>query len=99
MTSSQLDGLPTMHCAVCDADVPAGAFCGVCGAHLSPHRGNGRGVLRSGAYGAAPGEHLLVLSVATSLFPHLPHRSRTPFRVALAALFLALVALALLRWQ
>ncbi len=93
------EGVPTMHCAVCDTDVPAGAFCGTCGAHLSPRRGNGRGVLRLAAYGAAPGEHVLRLSVASSLFPHLPHRSRAPFRVALAALFLALVAFALLRWQ
>ena len=93
------DGVPTMHCAECDTDVPAGAFCGLCGAHLSPHHGDGRGVLRPGAYVAAPGEHVLRLSVVSSLFPHLPHRSRTPFRVALAVLFLALVAFALLGWQ
>jgi hypothetical protein len=93
------DGVPTMHCAVCDKDVAAGAFCGTCGAQLSPQRGNGRGVLRPGAYAAAPGEHVLRLSVASSLFPHLPHRSRAPFRVALAALFLVLVAFALLGWQ
>jgi len=47
----------------------------------------------------APGEHLLGLSVASSLFPHLPHGSRAPFRVALAVLFLALIAFALLGWQ
>ena len=88
-----------MRCAVCDTDVPAGAFCGTCGAHLSAHRGNGRGVLRAGAYAAAPGEHVLRLSVASSLFPHLPHRSRAPFRVALSVLFLALIAFALLGWQ
>src|SRR5882757_3181659 len=93
------DEVPTMHCAVCDADVPAGAFCGTCGAHLSPQRGNGRGVLRPAAYGAAPGEHVLRLSVASSLFPHLPHGSRAPFRVALAVLFLTLIAFALLGWQ
>ncbi|HEX9497750.1 MAG TPA: zinc ribbon domain-containing protein, partial [Mycobacterium sp.] len=93
------DEVPTMHCAVCDADVPAGAFCGTCGAHLSPQRGNGRGVLRPAAYGAAPGEHVLRLSVASSLFPHLPHRSRAPFRVALAVLFLTLIAFAFLGWQ
>src|SRR3954447_13403139 len=93
------DAVPTMHCAVCDTEVPAGAFCGTCGAQLSPRRGDGRGVLRPGAYGAAPGEHVLRLSVASSLFPHLPHSSRAPFRVALAILFLTLVAFALLRWQ
>ena len=93
------DAMPTMHCGVCDTDVPAGAFCGTCGAHLSAQRGNGRGVLRPGAYAAAPGEHVLRLSVASSLFPHLPHRSRAPFRVALAVIVLTLIAFAFLRWQ
>jgi hypothetical protein len=91
--------MPTMHCAVCDEDVPAGAFCGTCGAHLSAQRGNGRGLLRPGAYGAAPGEHVLRLSVASSLFPHLPYRSLAPFRVALAVLVLTLIAFAFFRWQ
>jgi hypothetical protein len=36
---------------------------------------------------------------ASSLFPHLLHRSRTPFRAGLAILFLAPVAFALLRLQ
>jgi hypothetical protein len=89
----------TMHCGVCGTDVPAAAFCGTCGAQLSAGRGDGRGRLRMGAYAAAPGEQVLRLSVASSLFPHLPHRSRAPFRVGLASLFLALIALALLRWQ
>jgi hypothetical protein len=88
-----------MHCAVCASDFPASAFCGTCGAHLSPERGDGRGVLRPGAFAAAPGEQVLELSVASSLFPHLPHGSRTPFRVALWVLFLALIAFALLGWQ
>jgi hypothetical protein len=91
--------VPTMACRVCDTDVPAAAFCGTCGAQLSVQRGDGRGRLRIGAYAAAPGEPALRLAVASSLFPHLPHRSRTPFRVGLAILFLALIALALLRWQ
>jgi hypothetical protein len=56
-------------------------------------------LLRPAAYAAAPGEHALRLSVASSLFPHLPHSSRAPFRIALAVLFLTLVTLALLRWQ
>ncbi|WP_232425705.1 zinc ribbon domain-containing protein [Mycobacterium sp. JS623] len=61
--------------------------------------GKRRGVLPPAAYAAAPGEHALRLSVASSLFPHLPHPSRAPFRIVLALLFLALVALGLLRWQ
>ena len=92
------DVVPTMPCGVCGTDVPAAAFCGTCGAELSVGRGAG-GRLRMGAYAAAPGEQVLRLSVASSLFPHLPHRSRTPFRMGLAVLFLALIAFALLRWQ
>ena len=52
-----------------------------------------------GAYAAAPGEQVLRLSVTSSLFPHLPHRSPHRFRIGLAVLFLALIAFALLRWQ
>jgi hypothetical protein len=88
-----------MRCPVCQTDAPAGAFCGTCGAHLSAARRDGRSWLRPAAYAAAPGEHALRLSVASSLFPHLPHSSRAPFRIALAVLFLTLVALGLLRWQ
>ena len=88
-----------MRCAVCDTDVPAGAFCGTCGAQLSRSPRQWARRAAAGAYAAAPGEHVLRLSVASSLFPHLPHRSRAPFRVALAVLFLALIAFALLGWQ
>ena len=89
----------TTHCAVCDAEVPAAAFCGTCGAQLSGRRGDGRGRLRIGAYAAAPDEHTLRLSVASTLFPHLPHRSRAPFRVGLTLVVLMLIAFAVLRWQ
>jgi hypothetical protein len=88
-----------MACAVCGADVPAAAYCGTCGAQLSADRGDGRGRLRIGAYAAAPGEHTLRLAVASSLFPHLPHRSRAPFRVALILLIVTLIICGLLRWQ
>ena len=90
-------GVPTMACRVCETDVPAGRFCGLCGTYLTPQRGEGPAWLRIGAYGAAPGEHVLLPSVASSLFPHLPQRSRTPFRVGLAVVLLALIAFALLR--
>jgi hypothetical protein len=92
-------GVATMSCRVCGTEVPTAAYCGACGAQLSERPGDTRGRLRMGAYAAAPGEQVVRLSVASSLFPHLPHRSRTAFRVGLAVLFLLLIALALLRWQ
>ena len=88
-----------MHCAVCDMDVSAAAYCGTCGAHLLAQRGDGRGRLRMAASAVAPGEHVLRLSIASTLFPHLPHRSRAAFRAAMALLFLAMIVFALLRWQ
>jgi len=85
-------GVPVMRCPACQTNVPAGAFCGTCGAQLSASHGARSSLLRPAAYAAAPGEHVLRLSVASSLFPHLPHRSRAPFRVALVVLFLTLIA-------
>jgi hypothetical protein len=90
---------PTVTCRVCGTDVPLGVFCGFCGAHLFPHPGNGPDWLRIRAYAAAPGEHVLALSVVSSLFPHLPHRSRMAFRAGLAIVVVVLVVFALLRWQ
>ena len=91
------DGVPTTACRVCETDVPAGEFCGLCGCHLTPRRREGPDWLRVRNFGAAPGEHLLLPSLASSLFPHLPQRSRTPFRVGLAVVLLALVTFAMLR--
>ena len=95
MTRADQVDVPRMQCEACGAEVPVGAFCGSCGAQ----RGDGRAWLRIGAYAGAPREQALRLSVASSLFPHLPHRSRTPFRVGLAVLFLVLIGGALLQWQ
>jgi hypothetical protein len=53
--------------------------------------------LRIRDFGAAPGEHLLQPSLASSLFPHLPPRSRTVFRVGLAGWCSCAGAFALLR--
>jgi hypothetical protein len=52
-----------------------------------------------GTYTPAPDEPVVRLAVASSLFPHLPHRSRTAFRAGFAVIFLLLIALGLLRWQ
>lgn len=91
------DELDTMPCRVCEMDVPAGQFCGLCGSHLTEQPRQGPEWLRIRAYGAAAGESLLRPSLTSSLFPHLPQRSRTPFRVALLLIAVALVAFALLR--
>ena len=97
MSTPTEDAPDTMYCSVCETDVPAGEFCGLCGDFLTDRRGNGPSWLRLRAYGAAPGEHLLVPSLASSLFPHLPDRSRTPFRVVLGLVLLGLVTFATLR--
>jgi hypothetical protein len=91
------DAVPTTECRICKTDVPAGEYCGLCGCHLSPRRGEGPDWLRIRDFGAAPGEHLLQPSLASSLFPHLPTRSRMVFRIGLAVVLVALVVFALLR--
>jgi hypothetical protein len=90
---------PMVICRVCETEVPAGAFCGFCGAHLFAQPGTGPDWLRLRAYAAAAGEHVLRLSAVSTLFPHLPHRSRAAFRVGMAGLAVVLLVLALLRWQ
>lgn len=91
------DAVPMMECRTCQTEVPAGAFCGLCGGHLTPEPGDGPQWLRPGTFGAAPDEGLLRPSIASSLFPHLPQRSRTPFRVGLALVVIGLIAFAFLR--
>jgi len=97
MSEPNADAVPQTECRICETDVPAGEYCGLCGCHLTPRRGEGPDWLRIRDFGAAPDEHLLKPSVASSLFPHLPPRSRTVFRIGLAVVLVALVAFALLR--
>jgi RsiW-degrading membrane proteinase PrsW (M82 family) len=80
-------------CPSCHRQVPAGEFCGACGAHLVSGSAG-----RLHAFAAHPGEHLLHPGVVSTLFPHLPHRHAAPFRLALvggAALLLLLAVLGL----
>ncbi len=91
------DSVPTTECRICQTDVPAGEYCGLCGCHLQARRGEGPDWLRMRDYGAAPNEHLLQLSLASSLFPNLTPRSRTAFRLGLAVVLVALVAFTVLR--
>jgi ribosomal protein L32 len=72
-------GPPLVTCPHCGSSVPAGEFCGHCGAHLAV-----RSVRRTHAYTAVPSERVAHLSIITTLFPHLPHRRGGAFRLALA---------------
>lgn len=95
--STDDDRVPTVECRVCRTDVPAGEFCGLCGCHLTPRRGEGPDWLRLRNYGAAMGEPLLLPSLSSSLFPNLSRRSRTAFRIGLIVVVAALAAFTLLR--
>lgn len=97
--SPSSDPIPTVTCRVCGTEVPGGKYCGHCGAHRSRERGDGPDWLRVRAYSAADGENVLRLSMVSTLFPHLPHRSRATFRWGLTGLVILLVAFALLQWQ
>lgn len=90
-------GAATMTCRVCDVDVPAGEFCGLCGARHEPRPGDGPDWLRRYAFGAAPREHLFRPWLASSLFPQLAPLSRGPFRIAVIAVLVMLVVFAVLR--
>ena len=70
---------PLVTCPHCGSSVPAGEFCGHCGAHLAV-----RSARRTHAYTAVPTERVAHLSIITTLFPHLPHRRGGAFRLALA---------------
>ena len=85
---------PLVACHSCERAVPDGEFCGACGAHLTDTRPSGAD--RRNAFAAHPGEQVLHLSVISTMLPHLPHRQAGPFRAALVAGTILLVALGLL---
>lgn len=71
-------GPPLVVCPHCGSMVPAGEFCGHCGAHLT--KGDAG---RQHAFAAVPSEPVVHLSIVSTLFPHLPHRRGGAFRWAL----------------
>jgi RsiW-degrading membrane proteinase PrsW (M82 family) len=86
-----LEGPPLVTCPHCGSLVPAGDFCGHCGAHLVSDSKR-----RTHSFAASPTEHVAHVAIITTLFPHLPHRRSAPFRLALlagGALVLLLAAL------
>ncbi|WP_460357537.1 zinc ribbon domain-containing protein [Mycobacterium sp. ZZG] len=87
-----------VECPVCQMDVPAGEYCGLCGVPLAEHhKGDGPRWLRARAFSAAPGQRLFTPALTSSLFPHLTPRSRTVFLMGLGLLAAALAVATLLR--
>ncbi|WP_099037085.1 zinc ribbon domain-containing protein [Mycobacterium neglectum] len=87
-----------MECPVCQIDVPAGEYCGLCGVPLAEHKsGDGPHWLRARAFSAAPGQRLLSPALTSSLFPHLPPRSRKVFLMGLVLLVAALTVATFMR--
>lgn len=84
-----------VECPVCGRSVPDGAFCGACGAHLTATRPGS--THRHYAYAADPAQHTLHPSIVSTLFPHLPHRQRLPFQIAVGATSVLLVILGFAR--
>ena len=88
--TADMPPLPTQVCPYCSNVTPLGDYCGVCGSHLA-HPHPGVAARRAHAYSANPEEHVLRLSVVSTLFPHLSHRSSAPFRAGFALLVTLLV--------
>jgi RNA polymerase subunit RPABC4/transcription elongation factor Spt4 len=80
-------------CPHCHELVPPGAFCGNCGAHFSDAGGRSR----LHHFAAAPHEHVVKMSVISTLFPHLPRRHAHIFREVFVAGVIAVVLLGSLR--
>ncbi len=71
---------PLVTCPHCGSIVPAGDFCGHCGAPLAAGRRR-----RTHAFAAVPSERVINPSIVSTLFPHLPRHRNGPFQVALAS--------------
>lgn len=78
-----------VECANCRHRVPAGTYCGHCGAALTD--GDPRG--RRHSYAASPTESVYHLGLASTLFPHLPRGRGAIFTWSLLGGVLATVAL------
>ncbi|MCB0939705.1 MAG: zinc ribbon domain-containing protein [Mycobacterium sp.] len=82
-----------MHCVNCHSVVPPGAFCGNCGAHLTPRPGDGPAWLRPGVFCAAPHESVLRPSLASTLLPQLSELTRRPFNLGLVLIIVTMAVL------
>jgi hypothetical protein len=95
MTSSPADlpVLATIVCPYCAVVVPDARFCGACGAHLVYSGFHASQRLHS--YAAFPDEPVARFAIVTSLFPHLSHRAKAPFRLGFGVFLVLLLVFAL----
>ena len=91
------EAVPSRRCPRCQAEVPEGNFCGLCGSPQSAEPGEEPQWLRPSTFGAAPSESVLLPYFSSSMFPHLPDRSRRPFRATLLFAVVALTVSVLLK--
>ena len=74
--------------------MPPGAFCGQCGAHLTPRPGDGPAWLRPGASSAPHRTNRYSgPRLASSLLPQLSELTRRPFNVGLVLIIVAMAVL------
>jgi len=92
-------GVPNVVCRHCRTAVPAGRFCGYCGADQSDPTGGRFTVLRPGAFVVAPRQRIVLPMVSSTLLPQLPQRYRTPFRVGMGIMFAGAVVFSALGLQ
>lgn len=91
--------LTGIRCRACGHRVPGDSYCIRCGTSLAEAAGiEGPALARRPAeYAAAPGEPVVAVRIASTLFPQLPRSHMEPFRWALAIATLAIVVPASLR--
>ncbi len=84
-------------CLHCRTAVPAGNFCGYCGADQNGPTNGRSGLLRPGVFAVAPRERIALPMVSSTLFPQLPQIYRNPFRIGMGIMLLGVVAFSALR--
>ena len=95
--ASHSTGVPGVVCRHCRRAVPAGSFCGNCGADQNSRTGSRRAWLRPGVFAAAPREPIVLPMVSSTLFPQLPPIYRNPFRIGMGIMLFGVVVFSAVR--
>lgn len=91
------DDEPTRECDACHSRVPAGAFCGSCGADLRTAVTRRQRLIRPDVFVAAPTQPINLPDITSTLCPHLADADRIPFRHGIFIALAALVAASMLK--